>query len=263
MKAVTIRTLRELKRQQKRFACITSYDASFARLACEAGIETILIGDSLGMVLQGHDSTLPVTVSDICYHVECVRRGSKTPLIIADMPFMSYATPEAAFENAARLMQAGAHMVKLEGGDWLVDTIRQLELRGAPVCAHLGLTPQSVNAFGGYVVQGRSDEQAEQILADARALDAAGASLLVLECVPAALASEITRAVSMPVIGIGAGAGTDGQVLVMHDLLGMSPRPARFVRNFLDGADGIEDAFRRFGNAVRDGSFPQPEHSFE
>jgi len=263
MKQVTIRTLRELKRQQKRFACITSYDASFAGLACAAGIETILIGDSLGMVLQGHDSTLPVTVDDICYHVRCVRRGATTAMIIADMPFMSYASPEAAFENAGKLMRAGAHMVKLEGGEWLVDTIRQLELRGAPVCAHLGLTPQSVNSFGGYVVQGRSNEQADKILADAKALDDAGASLLVLECVPAALAEQITKAVSMPVIGIGAGAGTDGQVLVMHDLLGMSPRPARFVRNFLEGSSGIEDAFRRFGDAVRDGSFPQPEHCFE
>jgi len=263
MKAVNIRTLRELKRQQQRFACLTAYDASFARLAENAGIETLLVGDSLGMVLQGHDSTLPVTVDEICYHVRCVRQGASKPMIMADMPFMSYATSEQAFDNAAQLIRAGAHIVKLEGGMWLVETIRLLEERGVPVCAHLGLTPQSVNSFGGYVVQGRAEEDARRILAEAEALDRAGASMLVLECVPRRLAAQITAAVSMPVIGIGAGADTDAQVLVMHDLLGMSPRPARFVKNFLAEADSIEEAFRLYGEAVRQGLFPRAEHGFD
>ena len=262
MKATTIRTLRESKRGKKRFACITSYDASFARVAEEAGIEVILVGDSLGMVLQGHASTLPVSVADICYHTGCVSRATSLPLVIADMPFMSYATAEQALANAASLMQAGAHMVKVEGGEWLTGTISLLEERGIPVCGHLGLTPQSVNSFGGFVVQGRDPAKARKILEDAIALEAAGASLLVLECIPRDLAAEITARLEIPVIGIGAGAATDGQVLVMHDMLGLNPKPPRFVRNFLTDGRDIRAAFEAFANAVRDGSFPQDEHSF-
>lgn len=263
MKAVTIRTLQEMKREGRRFCCLTAYDASFARLAAAAGIETILVGDSLGMVLQGHASTLPVSIEDMAYHTRCVSRGASPALVIGDMPFMSYATPEDAMRNAAILMQAGAHMVKIEGGAWLADTVRLLSERGVPVCVHLGLTPQSVNSFGGFVVQGRDPGAAQRILDDAKALTAAGAALMVLECVPRTLANDITTQLPIPVIGIGAGAGTDAQVLVMHDMLGMTPRPPRFVQNFLSGGRDIAGAFAAYAAAVRDGSFPQPEHGFD
>ena len=263
MKAVTIRTLQEMKREGRRFCCLTAYDASFARLAAAAGIETILVGDSLGMVLQGHASTLPVSIDDMAYHTRCVSRGASPALVIGDMPFMSYATPEDAMRNAAILMQAGAHMVKIEGGAWLADTVRLLSERGVPVCVHLGLTPQSVNSFGGFVVQGRDPVAAQRILDDAKTLTAAGAALMVLECVPRTLANDITTQLPIPVIGIGAGAGTDAQVLVMHDMLGMTPRPPRFVQNFLSGGRDIAGAFAAFAAAVRDGSFPQPEHGFD
>jgi 3-methyl-2-oxobutanoate hydroxymethyltransferase len=263
MKAVTIRTLQEMKREGRRFCCLTAYDASFARLAAAAGIETILVGDSLGMVLQGHASTLPVSIEDMAYHTRCVSRGASPALVIGDMPFMSYATPEDAMRNAAILMQAGAHMVKIEGGAWLADTVRLLSERGVPVCVHLGLTPQSVNSFGGFVVQGRDPAAAQRILDDAKALTAAGAALMVLECVPRTLANDITTQLPIPVIGIGAGVGTDAQVLVMHDMLGMTPRPPRFVQNFLSGGRDIAGAFAAYAAAVRDGSFPQPEHGFD
>ena len=263
MKAVTIRTLQEMKRESRRFCCVTAYDASFARLAALAGIETILVGDSLGMVLQGHASTLPVTIDDMAYHTRCVSRGAAPALVIGDMPFMSYATTEDAMRNAAILMQAGAHMVKIEGGAWLADTVRLLSERGVPVCVHLGLTPQSVNSFGGFVVQGRDAAAAQRIVDDARIVTEAGAALLVLECVPRALAADITAKLPIPVIGIGAGGGTDAQVLVMHDMLGMTPRPPRFVQNFLTGDRDIAGAFAAYAAAVRDGSFPQPEHGFD
>jgi len=263
MKAVTIRTLQEMKRERRRFCCLTAYDASFARLAAAAGIETILVGDSLGMVLQGHASTLPVTIDEMAYHTRCVSRGASPALVIADMPFMSYATPDDAMRNAALLMQAGAHMVKIEGGAWLADTVRLLSERGVPVCAHLGLTPQSVNSFGGFVVQGRDPAGAQRIMDDCRTIAAAGAALLVLECVPRTLAADITAQLPIPVIGIGAGAGTDAQVLVMHDMLGMNPRPPRFVQNFLTAGRDIAGAFAAYAAAVRDGSFPQPEHGFD
>jgi 3-methyl-2-oxobutanoate hydroxymethyltransferase len=263
MKAVTIRTLQEMKRERKRFCCLTAYDASFARAAAHAGIETILVGDSLGMVLQGHTSTIPVTIDDMVYHTRCVSRGAAPALVIGDMPFMSYATPEDAMRNGALLLQAGAHVVKLEGGEWLADSVRKLSERGVPVCAHLGLTPQSVNSFGGFVVQGRDPAQARRIVDDARALADAGAVLLVLECVPRALAAEVTALIPIPVIGIGAGSATDAQVLVMHDMLGLNPRPPRFVRNFMAGAADIAGAFATYAAAVRDGSFPAPEHGFD
>ncbi len=263
MKGVTIRTLQEMKRESRRFCCVTAYDASFARMAALAGIETILVGDSLGMVLQGHTSTLPVTIEEMAYHTRCVASSAAPALVIGDMPFMSYATPEQALRNAATLMQAGAQVVKLEGGGWLAETVRLLAERGIPVCAHLGLTPQSVNSFGGFVVQGRDPAAARRIADDSRTLAEAGAALLVVECVPRALAAEIAASVQVPVIGIGAGAATDAQVLVMHDMLGMNPRPPRFVQNFLTDGRDIAGAFAAYAAAVRDGSFPRPEHGFD
>lgn len=262
--AVTIKTLRERKQNGEKFAMLTAYDATFAQAISEAGIETMLIGDSLGNVLQGHDSTLPVTIDDMAYHTASVARGNQGSLVIADMPFMSYGTPKAAMENAARLMRAGAHMVKLEGTDWMADTISRLANRAVPVCAHLGLTPQFVNKFGGFRVQGRGDEQADQMVEHAKLLDDAGTDVFVLECVPAPLAKRITEAVSAPVIGIGAGPDTDGQVLVMHDMLGISPgKPPRFVKNFLAESDSIREAFETYGNAVRERRFPADEHTFQ
>lgn len=263
MKAVTIRTLLDLKRQGQRFCCVTAYDASFARAAESAGIETILVGDSLGMVLQGHSSTLPVTVADVAYHTRCVSRAVTRPMVIADMPFMSYGSTGDTLNNAAELMRSGAHMVKLEGGAWLFDSVRALTERGVPVCGHLGLTPQSVNSFGGWIVQGRDPEDAERIFRDAHGLQEAGASMLVLECVPRALAARVSASLSIPVIGIGAGPATDAQVLVMHDLLGMNPRPPRFVRNFLADGGSIQGALEAYARAVREGSFPAQEHGFD
>jgi 3-methyl-2-oxobutanoate hydroxymethyltransferase len=263
MKSVTIRTLREFKQAGRRFACVTAYDASFARAADAVGIETILVGDSLGMVLQGQRDTVRVSVEDMAYHTRCVAAGTTTALIIADMPFMSYASTADALANGARLMQAGAHMVKLEGGAWLAETVRALTERGIPVCGHLGLTPQSVNIFGGFVAQGRDPEAAERICDDARALADAGAQLLVLECVPRALGARVTADVPMPVIGIGAGASTDAQVLVLHDLLGLNPRAPRFVRDFLAVGGSIPGALKAYADAVRDGSFPEPAHGFD
>ena len=262
MTKVTISTLQAHKAAGEKFAVITAYDASFARVVDEAGIEVILVGDSLGMVLQGNDSTLPVTLDDMAYHTQAVSRGSKQPLIIADMPFGSYANLPQALDSAAELMSAGAHMVKLEGGQWLLESITALNERGIPVCGHLGLTPQSVNTLGGYRVQGRDAASAEAILLDARAVAAAGASLLVLECVPTDLAALISTELSIPVIGIGAGPNTDAQVLVLHDMLGLSARTPRFVRNFMDGQQSIQAALSAYNEAVKDGSFPGPEHSF-
>lgn len=263
MNNVTIQTLQAKKHAGEKFSVIAAYDATFAGIICDAGVDAILIGDSLGNVLQGHDSTIPVSVADIAYHTACVKRGNKGALLIADMPFMAYASKEQTLSNAMTLMQAGAHMVKMEGGAWLADSIQQLNHCGVPVCAHLGLTPQSVNAFGGYKVQGRQPQQAEQIMADAKAIEAAGAALLVLECVPRQLASDITSALNIPTIGIGAGAETDAQVLVLHDLLGLNPRPPRFVKDFMQGSESIQAAIKAYAEAVARGSFPAPEHSFE
>lgn len=262
MAKVTISTLDKMKAKQEKFVCITAYDATFARLIDEAGSETILVGDSLGMVLQGHDSTIPVSMEAMEYHTQCVCRAATSALVMADMPFMSYATTEDALVNASRLMQAGAQMVKLEGGVWLSDTIHALVERGIPVCTHLGLTPQSVNVFGGYRVQGRTPKQAKSILADAVEIQDAGASVLLLECIPAPLATDISRKVDIPVIGIGAGPGTDAQVLVMHDLLGLSDHQPRFVENFMTGDRSIQDAFRAFVEAVKSGDYPREEHCY-
>jgi 3-methyl-2-oxobutanoate hydroxymethyltransferase len=262
-KPVTMPQLQALCDKSEKLTMLTCYDASFASLMDSCGVEILLVGDSLGMVSQGHDSTLPVTLDDMAYHTACVARGNRTALLITDMPFGSYTTPETACQNATRLIQAGAQMVKIEGGAWLADTVRYLHERSIPVCAHLGLTPQSVHLMGGYKVQGKTAEAAERLHADALALQQAGACMVVLEAIPAALGKALTQALYIPTIGIGAGVDCDGQVLVMHDMLGTFPgRKARFVRNFMEGADSIADAFRSYVAAVKDRSFPGAEHHF-
>ncbi len=264
MSPITLTTLREMKRRAEKIACLTAYDASFAALLEQAGVELLMVGDSLGMVVQGHDSTLPVTLADMIYHARCVRRGSQRAFIVADLPFMSYASTAQATGNAARLMQeGGAHMVKLEGGAWLLETVHELTARGIPVCAHLGLLPQSVHQLGGYRVQGRDDSSAQTLLNDTHALEQAGAGLLVLECVPAALAQQITQSLTIPVIGIGAGADCDGQVLVLYDVLGLVQKPPKFSKNFLQGEQNIESAVRAYVQAVKTGAFPTAEHHFQ
>lgn len=263
MSKITSSTLLKFKQEGKKFTSITAYDASFAGAFDSEGIDVLLVGDSLGMVLQGHDDTLPVTIEDIAYHTRCVRRGIKRALLIADMPFMSYATPEQTMTNATVLMQAGANMVKVEGGHWLLETVTKLTERGIPVCAHLGLTPQSVHLFGGFKIQGRDADNAQRILDEAKALEAAGAQLLVVECIPAALAKTITEALTIPVIGIGAGADTDGQILVMHDVLGISSGYIpRFSKNYLTQTGEIRSAIRAYIEEVANGTFPSSEHTF-
>ena len=259
----TTTLLAEMRKQNDKITMLTAYDASFASLMDECGIDMILVGDSLGMVVQGHSTTLPVTMDDIAYHTACVARGVRTSMIVADMPFACYATANDAMTNAARLMRAGAEMVKLEGGSWLANTVRHLVERGVPVCAHLGLTPQSVHQLGGFRVQGKTSAAADRLLSDALALQEAGASLLVLEAIPASLGAAITSALHIPTIGIGAGMDCSGQVLVMHDMLGVFPghRP-KFVKNFMEGHHRISDAFSAFVTAVKSQSFPGPEHSF-
>ena len=263
-KSTTLSTLLRMKEQGEKFTSLTAYDACFASLLDDAGVEVILVGDSLGMVLQGHDSTLPVSIDDMAYHTQCVKRGNKGALIMADLSFMTYATLDQALESSSRLMQAGAHMVKIEGGGWLSESVTTLVRNGIPVCVHLGLTPQTVNVLGGYKVQGREEAQAKALLADCKALEAAGASMLLLECVPSSLAAEITRAVNVPVIGIGAGSETDGQVLVVHDMLGLSltGRMPKFVKNFMTGQPDIQSAVRAYVEAVKAVEFPAAEHEF-
>lgn len=264
MPVITLTSLQSLKARGEKITMLTCYDATFAHAVSQAGVEVLLVGDSLGMVLQGHDSTLPVSNDDIAYHVACVKRGNQGALIAADLPFMAYASVDQALRNSAQLMQAGAHMVKLEGAAWLGETVTQLTQRGIPVCVHMGLTPQSVNVLGGYKVQGRQEQQARQLRDDAVALQAAGAAMLLLECVPSALAAEITQAVSIPVIGIGAGNATDGQVLVLHDMLGLSlsGHVPKFVKNFMAGQADISSALAAYVKAVKDLSFPAIEHGF-
>ncbi len=262
-KSVTGHTLAALYNKHEKITMLTCYDASFASLMDQCGVEILLIGDSLGMVCQGKDSTLPVSIEEVAYHTECVARGNKTAMIVSDMPFGTYATSESAYDNAAELIKAGAHMVKIEGGRWLEDTVRFLTERAIPVCAHLGLTPQSVHQFGGYRVQGKTSEDAKRILEDAKILENAGASLYVLEAIPAALGKEVTEVLNVPTIGIGAGPDCSGQVLVMHDMLNVYPgRKARFVRNFMEGQSSIEGAIKAYVQAVKDGTFPAPEHCF-
>jgi 3-methyl-2-oxobutanoate hydroxymethyltransferase len=257
-KSVTLHRLRAMHAVGEKIAMLTCYDASFARLLDAVGVDVLLIGDSLGMVLQGHASTVPASLDEMAYHTQCVARGNTQAWIVGDLPFGSYhESTDQAMRSAARLMQSGAHMVKLEGGGWTVDTVRFLVERGIPVCAHLGLTPQSVHALGGYRVQGRDAQAADTLRRHAHALADAGASMLVIELIPSALATELTQALPIPVIGIGAGPGCSGQVLVLHDMLGItSGRLPRFVRNFMEGGGSIEDAVRRYVAAVRDGSFP-------
>ncbi|WP_116475717.1 3-methyl-2-oxobutanoate hydroxymethyltransferase [Zobellella maritima] len=263
MSKITTARLLDMKQAGQKIAMITAYDATFARLFEQAGAHAILIGDSLGMVLQGEDSTLKVTLEDMAYHTRCVANGVEKTFIVADMPFMSYSTPEQACAGAATLMRAGAQMVKLEGGEWLADTVTQLTRQGIPVCGHLGLTPQSVHVFGGFKLQGRKTEQAEQIKQQALALEAAGIQLLVLECVPSALAAEVSRLLHIPVIGIGAGPATDGQVLVMQDALGLtSGYVPKFTKNFLAEGGNVKAAIETYVAEVADGRFPGPEHSF-
>lgn len=262
-KAWTVPALAQAKAQGRRLAMLTAYDAGFARVLDRNGIDLVLVGDSLGMVVQGHGSTLPVSVADIAYHTAAVARGLQQALLVADLPFQADATPGRALDASVTLLQAGAQMVKLEGAGTKLEVIGFLAQRDIPVCSHLGLTPQSVLKLGGFKVQGREQAAAAQLLADARAVAAAGASLLVLECVPTGLAKEITAAVDIPTIGIGAGPHCDGQVLVLHDLLGVFPgKTARFVRNFMEGAASIEEAVARYAAAVKDGSFPAAEHCY-
>lgn len=260
----TLSTLRKLVEERRPIAMLTCYDASFAALLDNAGVDVLLVGDSLGMVLQGHDSTLPVTLDDMAYHTACVARGSRKAFLVADMPFGSYQVgPERAFKNAVRLMAAGAQMVKLEGGEEMADTVEYLTRRGIPVCGHLGLTPQSVHQLGGYRVQGKTADQAQRLLRDAQLLERAGAGMVVLEMVPAGLAKELTEALTMPTIGIGAGPDCAGQVLVLHDMLNVYPgKKARFVKNFMEGAASIQQAVEAYVAEVKTRTFPAAEHGF-
>jgi 3-methyl-2-oxobutanoate hydroxymethyltransferase len=261
---VTVPALAAMAREGNRIAMLTAYDASFAAACDRAGVDVLLVGDSLGMVIQGRDSTLPVSLADVVYHTRCVAAGAERALVIADLPFGSYqASPEAAYVSAVSAMQAGAQMVKLEGGAWLAETVSFLTTRGVPVCGHVGLLPQSVHALGGYRVQGKTPDAAAALMEDARALVAAGTAMLVVECVPSALGEALTRTAGVPVIGIGAGASCSGQVLVIYDALGIQPgRAARFVRNFMTGHASIDAALTAYVAAVKDGSFPAQEHCF-
>jgi len=261
---ITISTLNSMKAAGEKIAVITSYDASFTQQIEKAGMDVILVGDSLGMVVQGHESTLPVTVSDMVYHTANVMRVSEHAMVIADMPFMSHGTPEQALNTAGRLMkEGGAHMVKIEGGAPQLETVRHLTARAVPVCGHLGLMPQSIHQLGAYRVQGRGEHEGERILKDAVGLQDAGVQMLVLECVPALLAEEITKAVDIPVIGIGAGVDTDGQVLVLYDMLGITMHGTpSFVRDFLADAGSVQGALSAYVEAVRAKTFPTKEHTF-
>jgi len=261
---VNISTLREMKQQREPIACLTAYDASFAQLVDMAGTDVALVGDSLGMVIQGHDTTVPVTVDDVIYHTRNVARGLIHAFLIADMPFMSYATPAQALDNAVRLMQeGGAMMIKLEGGQSQVAIVEYLARHDIPVCAHLGLKPQSVHKIGGFKVQGREASVAENMVRDARALESAGADIVLLECVPNEVGREISESVASPVIGIGAGPDVDGQILVLYDILGITQgRTPRFVKNFMEGQDSPLEGIKRYVEAVKNRSYPAKEHCF-
>ena len=262
MTTMSIDTLKSIKANGKKFAAITAYDYSFAKLIDNEEIEVTLIGDSLGNVIQGQDTTIPVTLEEMAYHTANVKRGINASLILSDMPFMSYGTLPQALDNAAILMQSGAQMVKLEGGEWLAETVFALTERGIPVCGHLGLTPQSVHKLGGFKVQGKDLDAADKMLAEAKILEQAGADLLVVECIPSALGKAITSAVDIPVIGIGAGSDTDGQVLVLQDILGISDRTLKFSKNYLEQTSSIQAALSTYRNEVLSGAFPEPKHGF-
>lgn len=261
---ITLPTLHKMAQEGNKITMLTCYDASFASLLENAGVEVLLVGDSLGNVIQGEETTLPVTLEAMVYHTRCVAKGSKKAFIIADMPFGTFqVSPEKTFENAARLMAAGAHMVKIEGGRAMTQTVSFLTERGVPVCGHLGLTPQSVHHLGGYKVQGRNEAAARILLEDAAILEQAGAGMLILEAVPAALAREVTTALTIPTIGIGAGVDCSGQVLVLYDMLDLFPgRKAKFVKNFMEGAGSVQAAVESFVQAVKSKAYPTPEHSF-
>ena len=261
--AITVPQLRQFKAEARKLVALTAYDASFAAVLDNNGVDLVLVGDSLGMVVQGYASTLPVSVDDVIYHTACVARGLRSALLITDLPFQSDATAERALDVATRALQVGAAMVKLEGAGHKLDTIHFLSERDIPVCAHLGLTPQSVLRLGGYKVQGREAAAAERLCEQARAVVDAGADLLVLECVPSALAARITADIAIPTIGIGAGPDCDGQILVLHDLLGVSGgRRPRFVKDFLAQGGSIAGAVRAYADAVRGGQFPSAEHGY-
>ncbi|MBL1242757.1 MAG: 3-methyl-2-oxobutanoate hydroxymethyltransferase [OCS116 cluster bacterium] len=262
-KKVTLPILQKLKNEGQKFATLTAYDFSMASAINDNGIEVILVGDSLGMTIQGHSNTLPVSIEDMIYHTKCVVAGAPLPLIMVDMPFATYSTAQDALNAAAQLMRVGAEIVKLEGKDWLIPIITKLSEQGIPVCAHFGLTPQFVHQLGGFKVQGRTKSAAEDVLNNAKAAESAGAKIILLECVPVDLAKKITRAVKIPVIGIGAGKDTDAQVLVIQDILGLTKRPARFVKNYMEQENNIQNAIKAFGQEVRDGLYPEPQHSFE
>ena len=260
-KPLTLHRLREMHAAGEKITMLTCYDASFAQLLDGAGVECLLVGDSLGMVIQGHGSTVAASLQQMAYHTECVARGNRTAWVVGDLPFGSYQeSADQAMRSAAILMQAGAHMVKLEGGGWTAEVVRFLVERGVPVCAHLGLTPQSVNALGGYRIQGKSEHAAATLKRHSLELAQAGAAMLVLELIPSGVGAEITQAVPIPVIGIGAGPDCSGQVLVLHDMLGITAgKLPRFVRNFMEGSAGIEESVRRYVAAVKDKSFPDPQ----
>src|SRR5512138_3550132 len=261
---VNVATLASMKAEGEKIAAITAYDASFATLVDDAGVDVVLVGDSLGMVIQGHDTTVPVTLDDVIYHCRAVSRGLYRPFLMADMPFMTYASREQALENAVRLMQdGGAKIVKLEGGAGQIEIVEFLASHDIAVCAHLGLKPQSVHKVGGFRVQGREQAAAKQMLDDAKALEAAGADVVLLECIPSALGAEITRALEVPVIGIGAGPDTDGQILVLYDVLNITTgRKPRFSKNFLAGRDSALEAVKAYTQAVKSREYPAAEHCF-
>ncbi len=262
---LTLTALAKMKAAGGKIACLTAYDASFAALLDMAGVDLVLVGDSLGNVIQGHATTVPVTMDDMVYHSRLVQRGLQRAFFVVDMPFLSYSTPELALANAARLMQeGGAQMVKLEGSGHQAEIVSYLNQNGVPVCAHLGLRPQNVHKLGGFKVQGRGEAAGRQMLEDALLLEQAGADIILLELVPQALAAEITRKIKVPVIGIGAGPDVDGQILVLYDMLDITPgRRPKFVRNFMAGAASPRAAVESYVNAVRDGSYPAPEHCFD
>lgn len=264
-KPITVRDLARMKAEKAKIACLTAYDASFAALLDEAGVDVVLVGDSLGNVIQGHATTVPVTVDDIVYHTRNVARGLQRAFLIADMPFLSYPTPDAALTNAARLMQeGGAKMVKLEGSGSQADIVRYLNDNGVPVCAHLGLRPQLVHKLGGYSVQGRKAKAAKQMVEDAKLLEKSGADMILLELIPRDLAAEITAAVEVPVIGIGAGPKVDGQILVLYDMLDITPgRKPKFARNFMEGVGSVSAGVTAYVKAVKNKTYPAPEHSFD
>ncbi|AWH90573.1 3-methyl-2-oxobutanoate hydroxymethyltransferase [Buchnera aphidicola (Melanaphis sacchari)] len=263
MEYITISHIYNWKKIKKKFAAITAYDFSFAKIFCNQGVPVLLVGDSLGMTIQGHDSTLPVKVKDIIYHTKCVRKGAPNSFLIADLPFMSYYEINQTLKNAAKIIQSGANMIKIEGGKWLIETIKELSMRSILVCGHMGLTPQNIHYLSGYKVQGKQKKEANQLINEALLLEEAGIKMLVLECIPSLLAKKITEKLSIPVIGIGAGVYTDGQILVMQDLLGITEgKTPRFVKNFLFNSGSVQNAIKKYINEVENSIYPNEKNSF-